>query len=229
VGCKYNRAKLIQQLLNDYVMKRSIHILLSFALLALLAAGCKKDTTENVSKIFKVPSITLKGSKVVSIPVGGSYTDVGAEYTGEDGQVSLLAASSNNLNATKPGLYFVTYTKTSASGLYETEAVRYIAVTSVNNPVDRSGTYNRPATGVNCFVKKVGNGVYEVTNPGGAAAGVDVVVYFVETALNTFVCPEQPTTAGPFAVIEIVFTDTGSSWKVVNAGYGTATRTFVKQ
>lgn len=209
-------------------MKRSMYMILSFALLSLLVTGCKKETTKDVSKVLKVPFITLKGNKVVAIPVGGSYTDAGAEYTGEDGQVTLLAASSNTVDVTKPGLYFVTYKKTSASGLYNTEVVRYIAVTSVNNPVDRSGTYNRPATGVDCFVKKVGNGIYEVTNPGGAAAGVDVVVYFVETGLNTFVCPPQPTTAGTFSVIEIVFTDSGSSWKAVNTGYGTATRTFVK-
>lgn len=210
-------------------MKLIYRITLSSLLALVVLAGCKKETTKNVSKVFKVPVIDLKGKDIVTLTVGTAYTDEGANYIGEDGQSAAIQSSASNVNVNTPGLYFVTFQKTSASGIYETEAVRLVAVTSVNNPVDYSGTYLREATGVNCFVQKVAPGVYKVTNPGGAAAGADVVVYYVETALNTFICPQQPTTAGPFGVIEIAFTGTGSSWKVQNSGYGTGVRTFVKQ
>jgi hypothetical protein len=208
-------------------MKNIYKLLFAFAMLTFFS--CKKETTQEVSAVFKVPSIALKGDDVVAIPVGGTYTDAGAAYTGEDGVVKDIQPATNTINATVPGLYFVTYKQKSSSGIYETEASRLVAVTSVNNPVNRSGTYLRTATGVNCFINKIANGVYSVTNPGGATAGINTVVYFVETALNTFVCPAQPSDAGDFAVIEINFTATGSTWRVQNAGYGTGVRTFVKQ
>jgi Domain of unknown function (DUF5011) len=210
-------------------MKILYRTILSAVMATVLFAGCKKETTKNVSKIFTVPVIELKGDDVVILPVGGAYTDAGSDYTGEDGQVTALPSSSNNVNVNAPGLYFVNYEKESASGVYETEATRLVAVTSVNNPVDYSGTYYRALTNLNISIERVAPGVYKVTNPGGAATGTNVVVYFVETALNTFVAPSQPSTAGPFGVNEIAFTPTGVSWKVAAAGYGTGVRTFVKQ
>lgn len=210
-------------------MKLIYKLFISGAAILFLLPGCKKSTTENVSKIFKVPVIDLKGKEIVTLNVGGTYTDIGADYIGEDGQTTAIQSSSSNVNVNAPGLYAVTFQQTSASGIYESEAVRLVAVTSVNNPVDYSGTYFREATAVNAYVEKIAPGVYKVTNPGGAAAGTDVVVYFVETALNTFIAPPQPTTAGEMSVIEIAFTGTGSSWKIVNPGYGTGPRVFVKQ
>jgi hypothetical protein len=196
---------------------------------ALAVFGCVKETTKDVSKVFKVPTLVPKNGEVTSVAVGAAYTDAGAIYTGEDGVVKTVQPASSNVNTAVPGLYLVNYKVVSASGIYETEAVRYVAVTSVNNPVDRSGTYLRAATGVNCVVEKVANGMYRVTNPGGASIGLGIVVYFVETAVNTFVCPAQPTEDGDFSVIEISFTPTGATWRVQNARYGTGVRTFTKQ
>jgi Domain of unknown function (DUF5011) len=226
VGCKYNRPKLITQL-KHLTMKSIYQLILFFAILCL--CSCKKETTQDVSQVFKVPSIELKGDDVVAIPVGAAYTDAGATYIGEDGSKKDIQSSASTVNPAAPGLYFVTYKQKSNSGIYETEVVRLVAVTSVNNPVDRSGTYLRAATGINCFIKKIANGVYQVTNPGGAGVGINTVVYFVETALNTYICPTQPTGAGDFAVIEINFTATGATWRVQNAGYGTGVRTFTRQ
>jgi hypothetical protein len=208
-------------------MKHIYRLLFAFAMLTFFS--CKKETTQEVSAVFKVPTIALKGDELVAITVGGAYTDAGAAYTGEDGSIKDIQPLTNTVNAAVPGLYFITYKQKSSSGIYETEASRLVAVTSVNNPIDRSGTYLRAATGVNCFIKKVANGVYSVTNPGGASAGINTIVYFVETTINTFVCPTQPSDAGDFAVIEINFTATGSTWRVQNAGYGTGVRTFTKQ
>ena len=210
-------------------MKIINSVLLSGLVAALVFTGCKKETTKNVSKIYTVPTITLKGSTLVILPVGGTFTDAGADYVGEDGSTTTIQSSSNNVNTAAAGLYLVNYTKTSASGVYETEEQRLVAVTSVNNPVDYSGTYFRSAGPANMIVTKISNGVYKVTNPGGSPAGTGVDVYFVETAPGVFVAPSQPTSVGPFAVIEIAFTATGATWRVQNSGYGTGVRTFVKQ
>jgi hypothetical protein len=196
---------------------------------ALFLFSCKKETTDDVSQVFKVPTITVKNGEVTQVPVGANYSDAGAEYTGEEGTTITIQAANNTVNTAVPGLYLITYQQTSTSGIYETEAVRYVAVTNVNNPVDYSGTYLRPATGESVIVSKVANGVYRVQNPGGAASGRGIVVYFVETAPNVFVAPAQPSADGPFAVLDITFTSTGATWRVENATYGTALRTFEKQ
>lgn len=206
---------------------RIITFLLVSALIS-VGISCKKITTDNVSKLFKVPVLTLKGAKVVSIAVGATYTDPGADYIAEDGTASVIAPSAIGVNAAVPGLYFVDFAKTSESGIYNSEGLRYVAVTSVNNPVDRSGEYLRGATGEIVTIAKVGNGVYLINNPGGAGAGHATNVYMVEIALNDYVVPPQPTDAGEFSLTGITFTATGAAWKVVNAGYGTQLRTFEK-
>jgi len=152
---------------------------------------------------------------------------------GEDGQTTTLQPASNNVNTAAPGLYQVTFTQKSASGIFESEARRIVAVTYQENPTDYSGTYLRPATGVSATVTRVAPGLYQVENPGGAAGHGAVTVYFIETALNKFEGPNQHEDIGGVGDIEIVdiaFTPTGASWRIINnAFYGTGTRTFVKQ
>jgi hypothetical protein len=230
VGCKYYRTKLIVHS-KLKIMKLINKISTAFLLALFVLAGCKKDTTADVSKAVKVsfPAIALNGNAVVIVAVGAAYTDAGGKLTDDiTGAVSDIQPTSSNVNTAIPGLYVVTYSATNANG-FETSASRLVAVTSVNNPIDRSGTYLRTATGVNCYITKLASGVYKVTNPGGAGVGANTIVYMVETALNVYSAPSQPTNAGAFAVININFTPTGATWNVVNAGYGTGTRTFVKQ
>ena len=215
-------------------MSKNKTILLATTVLVLALGGCEKDETDDISKVFTVPTITLNGEKAVSVPVGSTYTDPGAKYVGETGEQADLQATSSNVNTAQPGLYVVHYEKTSASGIYETFEERVVVVTSVNNPIDYSGTYLRTATGVNAFVSKEGNGLYRVQNPGGAAVGSNTNIYFAEIAPNTFVAPTQVTEEGEMEVTDIKFTlsdntPTGATWRVLNVGYGTALRTFVKQ
>jgi hypothetical protein len=198
----------------------------------ILHAGCKKTTTDNVTiKVIEphYPTITLNGEEIVHLPINGSYTESGA--VGKDdqsGATTNLDPISNDVDATTPGLYTVQYLTKNTDG-YETTATRYVAVTSVDNPVDYSGTYVRAATGQSVIVTKVDAGVYKVQNPGGASGADGVIVYFVEIAPDTFVCPAQPTEVGSFAVTDIAFSAEGAAWKVVNSGYGTQLRTFEKQ
>ncbi len=195
----------------------------------LVITSCEKDT-EHVSKEVKVsfPTITLNGDEVVKLAIGASYTDAGAKLKDDiSGAISDIQPTSSNVNTAQAGLYVVNYSAANANGFESSEA-RIVAVTNVTGSPDKSGTYLRAATGVNCIITKVADGLYKVQNPGGAAVGANTIVYFVETAPGVFICPTQPTDAGPFAVIEINFTAGGATWRVQNAGYGTGVRTFTK-
>lgn len=205
-------------------------LLLLASVVMVLAVSCSK-TTDDVSKIVDVsfPTIDLNGPEIVRLNVGATYTDQGAELTDDiTGATSDIDPVSDNVNTAQPGLYFVQYSASNANG-FTTNAVRFVAVTNVTGGVDISGTYTRTATGIPAIITKVAEGVYKVQNPGGAAAGLNTVVYFVETSPGVFIAPPQPTPAdGIMAVNEIVITPTGASWKVDNPGYGTATRTFTR-
>lgn len=213
------------------MQKIKIALIALFSILLLNA--CKKETTKNVSKVYKVPSIALKGNDVVNVAVGGTYTDAGATYTAEDGTVSTIQPKTNTVNTAVPGIYYVTFEETSASGVFHTETSRMVAVTFQGGTTDYSGTYKRTTNSVEAFVTKVANGLYKVQNPGGAVGHDGVVVYFIETALNTFAGPLQQEAGlglGDIRITEIVFTATGASWKILDSPYyGTGTRSFVKQ
>src|SRR4051794_24883545 len=158
---------------------KAVKFLIIVFISVVLVSGCKK-TTENVTtKVVEphYPTITLNGQEIIRVPVNGSYTETGA--VGKDdqtGDTTNLEPISNDVNLSESGLYTVQYLTKNSDG-YETAATRYIAVTSVVNPVDYSGTYLRAATGAKAIVTKVDNGVYKVQNPGGAANADGVIVY----------------------------------------------------
>ena len=209
------------------IHKISIAILVTL----LIFTSCKKDTSDNVSKIVEVsyPEITLNGNDLVVVAVGANYADVGAKLKDDiTGAITDIQPTSSNVNTAQPGLYVVTFSASNSNG-FETTATRLVAVTSVNNPIDRTGTYLRAATGINCYITKIANGVYKVQNPGGAGIGVNTFVYMVETATNVYVAPTQPTDFGDMSVININFTATGATWNVLNVSYGTGQRVFTKQ
>ncbi len=202
----------------------------SIIFLSILFVSCSKDE-DNVSSVVEVsyPTIALKGPAVVNLTVGAAYTDAGATLTDDiSGATSDITSTSSSVNTATAGLYIVDFVAANANG-YETSVSRVVTVTSVVSTRDISGSYLRPLNGQTCVIAKVANGVYKVTNPGGAAGASDVIIYLVETAPGTYIAPAQPTTVGPFALSSINVTATGFSWVVSNAGYGTAVRTFVKQ
>jgi len=212
-------------------MKHIYKLLIVFAIPLLFITGCKKETTADVSRSVKVsyPEIILNGDKLVTISVGGTYTDAGAKLKDDiSGAISDIQPVSSTVNTAQPGLYLVTFSAVNANG-FETTATRLVAVTSVSSAVNRQGTYLRTATGVNCYITKLAEGVYEIKNPGGFAGSPNTTVIMVETALNVYVCPPQPTDFGTMSVINISFNATGVTWNVINPGFGTATRTFIKQ
>ena len=212
-------------------MKYFNKIFLLLSLPVLIITGCEKNSTEDVSTTVKVsyPEITLNGNELVIVAVGATYTDAGAKLKDDiTGAISDIQPTSSNVNTAVPGLYVVRFSASNANG-FETAATRLVAVTSVSNPINRAGTYLRTATGVNCYITRIAPGVYRLQNPAGFSGSPNTLVYMVETATNVYTAPAQPTDFGDFAVININFTATGVTWNVVNPGFGTGTRTFVKQ
>jgi hypothetical protein len=132
------------------------------------------------------------------------------------------------VNTAEVGLYVINFAASNANG-YETSISRVVTVTNVNSPIDYSGAYKRSTNGQIATVAKVFNGVYKISNPGGAVGADDVEIYMIETAPGTFVAPSQPSSVGNFGLSGINFSNNAFSWVAVNAGYGTAVRTFVKQ
>lgn len=213
-------------------MKQIRYILFLPLIGILLLTGCKKDTTADLSKTVKVsyPEITLNGNAVVILSTGASYTDAGAKLKDDiTGAITTIQPTDNPVNTAQPGLYVVTFSAKNANG-FEATASRLVAVTAVSGTVNREGTYLRTATGLNCYITKLAEGVYELKNPGGAGVSTDTKLIMVETALNVYSCPAQPTADfGTMSVINISFNATGVTWNVINPGFGTGTRTFIKQ
>jgi Domain of unknown function (DUF5011) len=230
VGRKHNGTKLMVTFKTN-MMKQLIKYIMLLAAPVLFVTGCKKDTTANLSKEVKVsfPVITLNGTPVVIVAKNAAYTDAGAKLKDDiTGAITDIQPSANPVNTAQPGVYTVTYSASNANG-FETTAERVVIVKGTAGTINRQGTYLRTATGLNCIITKIDDGVYSLKNPGGSPASPNTIVYMVETAPNVYICPAQPSDQGTFSVININFTATGVTWNVVNPGFGTATRTFVKQ
>ena len=232
VGCKHNGTKLIYKFIKLKMMKRINSLIWIFLVPVLLITGCKKETTDDVSKTVKVtfPGIVLNGPELVIVAQGANYVDAGAKLTDDiTGAISDIQPTSSNVNTAVPSLYTVTFSASNANG-FQTSVSRLVAVAGTTGTVDRTGDYLRTATGVHCFITKLANGVYKLENPAGFSGSTDMVVYMVETAPDVYSCPEQPSAGyGIVSVININFTATGVSWNVINPGFGTGARIFIKQ
>ncbi|GAO42900.1 immunoglobulin-like domain-containing protein [Flavihumibacter petaseus] len=206
-------------------------VLIALTIASLFVTSCEKDDTAHVSKevLVSYPGIALNGDELIILPVGGTYTEEGAVLTDDiTGETSALAPSSSDVNTAEPGLYIVLYTASNANG-FETQVSRKVAVTDVTNTVNRAGDYLRPATGIDMTIEKEAEGVYKITNPGGAGIGTETVIYMVETAPNVYVAPEQPTDVGTMALSNIEFGEAGGvTWIVLNVNYGPGPRAFTK-
>ena len=206
------------------------------------AYGCDKDDTlRNTetevghSRVTYFPSLELKGDRYVAIPVGGSFTDPGAEATAGGTAVTPVVGGAINYNT--PGVYTLTYTATNSDG-FSAVRNRTVVVYSTDASAaahDLSGNYLRAATGETSTWTQIAPGVYTVLNPGGSPAGRSLMVIAVNPTGYTIKIPSQlgndgntsassdeQYVAGPPATYQ---------WKYLNPGanYGTGIRTFVKQ
>jgi hypothetical protein len=206
---------------------------------ALILSACKEESL-GVSKIITYPTMKLKGDVALTIPVGGSYTENGCSVKEGDLDLSNLITVSGTVNPAVAGVYTITYTYKNAGKIDPKDSLimtarRYVGViTAAASAMDISGSYKRNAGvfGVAIVAKTSYPGLYINNNPGGAAVN-NLFVYMFQTDATVVSVPSQESVAGEFACTGGVYDASGASplykWVCVNAGYGTAVRTFIKQ
>jgi len=218
-------------------MKKSILIFCSLVTLFLVA--CNKTSIHNtdekigISRVTFFPVLTLNGERYTTIAVGSGFTDPG--IVAKEGSADIMYTKSGSVNTNVPGVYTVTYTAVNRDG-FPASLVRTVAVYSTDADAasnDLSGMYLRAATGLVSSWTKLAPGVYLVTNPGGASVGTNTNVVVFNSTGNNIHMPSQPAGDGTEMTSSDEILTPGSPakyvWKILNPGYGTALRTFIKQ
>lgn len=204
------------------------------AMLVVLISACDIED-QFPSKVVDVtyPLITLKGDSVVSIPVGGTYTDAGATLTDDlTGAVTdITADEEGTVDVNTPGLYFVTYTAGNANG-FRTIKQRPVAVTDVDTSWDLSGEYERIDFDVFPVLTEVANGLYFNSNIGGSN-GTVYYGYMAQLDDTTLVVPIQymydgTTLEGLDPTLTVSGDTVVYTYVVDNVGFGPAVRVFTK-
>jgi len=203
---------------------------------AFALSSCEKDTL-GVSTVTTYPTIALKGDVAQTILVGGTYTESG--FVAKEGETDITSTVkvTGTVNPAKAGVYTITYTAINKDG-FTLSARRYVGViTPAAAAMDISGTYQRNggASGLATVVKyKSYAGLYVNNNPGGIAiipGTNEVYIYMFQTDVAVVSAPAQDSSVGEFACTGGSYNSTAKSygWVCINATYGTAVRTFVKQ
>ena len=101
-----------------------------------------KDTTDHVSMVSCKPNVKLLGDQLMSLPVGGSYTEQGIEAYACDTPLTYTIVS-GNVDPSNAGFYLVTYKAVNSFG-WATYAYRAVLVYD-GNPylTDIGGNYKR--------------------------------------------------------------------------------------
>ncbi|KAA9341043.1 DUF5011 domain-containing protein [Adhaeribacter soli] len=202
--------------------------------------SCDKEETDNLSRITTYPIIAVKGEQFTSIPVGGTFKDEGVSATVGGAEIESVK-SGDAVDVNTPGVYIITYTATNPDG-FSVSANRYVGVIAPDaEALDLTGNYKRNAGALGVSkVTKLGPGHYTSDNIGGVAVGGPATtVHFFHTTGKTLIVPEQENAGGTFAAINASYNfgdpaatppvPASYTWTVINAGYGAAPRTFVKQ
>ncbi len=226
---------------------KKVNLFLCFLISMVTMLSCNKKDDFNYpagkvgsSTLVFFPSITINGSNIMSISKGGTFTDPGA--TAILGTTSVPYTTSMTIGLTTAvGVYTIIYTASNAQGNTATawRMVNVAPASVVSDPIastnDLSGTYARTSNSVTSTWTKIATGVYWVENPGGATAGAGAHVVAVNYSGNTISIPAQnaPELGGNTSSTDEAYAPVPApatySWKIVNAGYGHALRTFVKQ
>jgi hypothetical protein len=210
---------------------------LFYSLLAVLFVACNKDEIHNtedqvgISRVTHFPVLTLNGDRYMTIEVGGTFTDPGIVAT--EGGADIPYTTDGSVNAGEVGVYDLTYTAVNKDG-FPASLTRTVVIYSTEASAaanDLSGTYIR-TTGVPSTWTKIAPGVYTVLNPGGAAGVSLTVVAFNQTGYTIHI-PEQTISDGSTMTSAQEVYSPGPpatyTWQILNSGYGTGLRTFVKQ
>jgi len=199
-----------------------------------IGIACKKK--KEASIVVTVPKMTLIGPSVVttSPTPGGTFTDLGINFTDESGSVTFLNnPTTSNVNISTPGFYSVTYARRTQYG-YDVKASRYVLVTNVPAAEDYSGTYIRTANGVAIDLVKLGTGLYYTENLGGTGSSSTYINALIGKINDSVLVipPQVSESIGDFSgkdgKLTISGNDTILRWRVTANGFGTAIRTFIK-
>lgn len=215
--------------------KRYLFLLISFLS---IIASCSKDKIINthdrvgISKVTYYPILTLTGNAIIAIPNGTTYTDPGVKA--QAAGVDVPVTTSGTVDVNTDGVYTLTYSAVNSDG-YSASATRKVVVYTTAADAaanDLSGNYARTLNGSIATWTKIAPGVYTVFNPGGAP-GTNLTVVAINPSGFNISIPEQLASDGsPTSSTNESYTNSNPakySWKIVNPGYGTGLRTFIKQ
>lgn len=217
-------------------MKRNIN-LLAILFLGMILFSCKKDDFDykdgyvGVSKVTNYATFTMTGDKYVVIPKGGTYAEPGIKA--KEGSKDLQVQTTGTVNTNVAGVYNLSYSAINEDG-FSASTSRTVIVADIGADaaaMDLSGTYARTSNGSVATWTRLAPGVYSVLNPGGAP-GTNVTVIIFHTSANTIDFPSQiASDGGSFNGSDETYNPITKTytWKVLNSGYGTGLRTFVKQ
>ncbi|WP_266202896.1 immunoglobulin-like domain-containing protein [Pontibacter kalidii] len=197
---------------------------------ALLLSGCEKDDeTADISFVTTYPVVSLIGEQWEVLQVGETFTDPGIEAF--EGETAIDYTTSGTVDTSVPGVYVLTYTAVNQDG-FSASTIRYVGViTPEAAAIDLSGQYQRTAGALGVStVTRIEPGLYETDNIGGVAdPGPATTVRFYHYDVNQLGVPPQDVQGSEFAAVDAtVIPGESYSWIVINPGYGTALRTFVK-
>jgi len=210
---------------------------LFYSLLAVLFVACNKDEIHNtedqvgISRVTHFPVLTLNGDRYMTIEEGGTFTDPGIIAT--EGGAPITYTTDGSVNTGEVGVYDLTYTAVNKDG-FPASLTRTVVIYSTESSAaanDLSGTYIR-TNGVPSTWTKIAPGVYTVLNPGGAT-GVNLTVVAFNQTGNSIHIPDQTIGDGSIMTSAQEVYSPGPpatyTWQILNSGYGTQLRTFVKQ
>ncbi|GGH44979.1 DUF5011 domain-containing protein [Dyadobacter endophyticus] len=211
-------------------MKKGLKLILT-ALTLFAAFSCEEDkVTEGISTITYYPIITLKGEQWNVVKAGAAFTDPGAGA--KEGDKDIEVKVTGTVDTKTPGVYTIQYDAVNKDGYSSTE-YRYVGViSSAAWGVDITGSYKRNAGALGVSkVTKVADNLYKADNVGGVAVpspGDAVFFYYFDK--GKLGVPYQLTPGNAFECTNATIKEGVSySWVVINPGFGTALRTFVKQ
>jgi len=211
---------------------------LFYSLIAVLFVACNKDEIHNtedkvgISRVTHFPVLTLNGDRYMTIEQGGSFTDPGIVAT--EGGADIPYTTEGSVNTGEVGVYDITYRAVNKDGFPAslTRTVIIYSTEASGAANDLSGTYVRTSNGISSTWTKIAPGVYTVFNPGGASGVSLTVVAFNQTGYTIHI-PEQTIGDGSTMTSAQEVYSAGPpatyTWQILNPGYGTGLRTFVKQ
>lgn len=217
----------------------NISIKIIFLLSLAVLSGCKKENdfdyaldTVGSSRVTYFPLLTVKGAAFVAVPVGTAFVEPGV--SAKEGTSTIPVTTTGTVNSNVAGVYQLNYSAVNKDGFPATgsRTVAVYATDAIAAANDFSGNYARSTNASVSTWTKIAPGVYTVFNPGGAP-GTSVTVIAINPTGFVIDIPSQKIGDGStFSSISESYTPGAParySWAIVNSGYGTAVRTFVKQ